>query len=39
MKPLYEGLKQEIANIPTDYVPEQTPIGMKMDEYLKEHHM
>ena len=32
-----EGLRMEIANIPEDYVPVDTPVGARMDEYLKSH--
>ena len=39
MLPLFEGLKREIANIPKDYVPTDTPVGQRMDEYLKKHHL
>ncbi len=34
---MYEGLKLEIGNIPADYVPQDTEVGLRMDEYLKEH--
>lgn len=34
---IYEGLKREIANIPADYKPTDTPVGLRMDEYLKKH--
>lgn len=34
---LYDGLKLEIANTPADYVPEDTQVGLRMDEYIKEH--
>ena len=34
---MYDGLKLEIANIPKDYVPEDTEVGRRMDEYIKEH--
>lgn len=37
MMPLYDGLKLEIANIPQDYVPVDTKVGLRMDEYIKEH--
>ena len=37
MMPLYEGLRLEIANIPTGYVPKDTERGLRMDEYLKTH--
>ena len=35
MMPMYDGLKLEIGNIPSDYVPEDTEIGLRMDEYIK----
>ncbi len=35
MIPMFEGLKKEIGNIPEDYVPRDTPVGLRMDEYLK----
>lgn len=35
--PMYEGLKLEIGNIPKDYVPKDTPVGVRMDEYIKNH--
>ena len=34
---MYDGLKLEIANIPKDYVPEDSLVGIRMDEYLKKH--
>ena len=37
MMPMYDGLKLEIGNIPKDYVPEDTKIGLRMDEYIKNH--
>ena len=37
MMPLYDGLKYEIGNIPKDFVPNDTEIGLRMDEYLKKH--
>ncbi len=37
MMPLYDGLKLEIANIPQDYIPVDTKVGLRMDEYIKEH--
>lgn len=37
MMPLFDGLKLEIDNIPADFVPRDTPVGIRMDEYLKEH--
>lgn len=36
MMPLKEGLKMEIANIPSGYIPQSNPIGERMDEYLKQ---
>lgn len=39
MMPLYDGLKLEIGNIPDDYVPVDTPVGLRMDEYLKNHNL
>ena len=39
MIPMYEGLRLEIGNIPSDYVPEDTPIGLRMDEYIKDHNL
>ena len=33
--PMYDGLKFEIGNIPKNYVPEDTPVGIRMDEYLQ----
>ena len=37
LTPMYEGLKLEIENIPTDFVPTDTPVGLRMDEYLEKH--
>ncbi|MBO5306216.1 MAG: NAD-dependent epimerase/dehydratase family protein [Clostridia bacterium] len=37
LMPMYEGLKLEIGNIPKDYVPKDTPVGVRMDEYIKNH--
>ena len=37
MMPMYDGLKLEIGNIPKDYIPEDTPVGIRMDEYIKNH--
>ena len=34
MKPMKEGLRLELANTPNDYVPKNTPVGIRMDEYL-----
>ena len=39
MLSMYDGLKLEIANIPPNYVPEDTEIGLRMDEYLKKHNL
>ena len=36
---MYDGLKLEIGNIPKDYVPVDTEVGLRMDEYLKEHNL
>ena len=36
---MYDGLKFEIANIPADYVPEDTAVGLRMDEYLKNNNL
>ena len=33
---MYDGLKKEIGNIPKDYVPFDTDIGLRMDEYIKQ---
>jgi hypothetical protein len=35
MMPMYDGLKLEIGNIPRDYKPFDTEVGLRMDEYLK----
>lgn len=35
MMPMYEGLKLEIGNIPKDYIPTDSQIGIRMDEYIK----
>lgn len=37
--PMYDGLKLEIGNIPKDYVPADTEIGLRMDEYIKSHNL
>ena len=37
LMPMYDGLKLEIGNIPKDFVPTDTAIGLRMDEYLKNH--
>ena len=39
MMPLYDGLKLEIGNIPKDYVPTDTEVGLRMDAYLREHNL
>ena len=39
MMPMYEGLKREIGNIPSHYVPDDGEIGKRMDAYLKEHNL
>ncbi|MBE6600611.1 MAG: epimerase [Ruminococcaceae bacterium] len=39
MLPMYEGLKLEIGNIPKDYIPQDTPVGLRMDEYIKKHNL
>ncbi|MBQ8341760.1 MAG: hypothetical protein IJY22_05230, partial [Clostridia bacterium] len=39
MMPMYDGLKLEIGNIPQDYVPIDTEVGLRMDEYLKSHNL
>ena len=39
MMPMYDGLKLEIANIPKDFVPADSEIGLRMDEYLKKHNL
>ncbi len=39
LKPMYDGLKLEIDNIPKDYVQEDSPVGIRMDEYLKSHNL
>lgn len=39
MMPMYDGLKLEIGNIPKDYVPLDTEVGLRMDEYLKNHNL
>ena len=36
---MYDGLKLEIGNIPKDYVPCDTEVGLRMDEYLREHNL
>ena len=36
---MYDGLKLEIGNIPKNYVPSDTDIGLRMDAYLKEHNL
>ncbi len=39
MMPMYDGLKLEIENIPKDYIPVDTAVGLRMDEYLKNHNL
>ncbi|MBQ8387759.1 MAG: NAD-dependent epimerase/dehydratase family protein [Clostridia bacterium] len=34
-----DGLQLEIGNIPETYVPIDTEVGLRMDEYLKEHNL
>ena len=34
---MYDGLRLEIANIPEDYIPTDTPVGLRMDDYLRAH--
>lgn len=36
---MYDGLKLEIGNIPKDYRPTDTEVGLRMDEYLKQHNL
>lgn len=36
---MYDSLKLEIANIPKGYVPPEHPVGLRMDEYLKQHNL
>lgn len=36
---MYDGLKLEISNIPSDYVPTETAVGARMDEYLKNNNL
>lgn len=35
--PMYDGLQLEIGNIPESYVPADTEVGLRMDEYLRKH--
>lgn len=37
MMPLKAGLKMEIENIPKNYTPLNSPVGERMDEYLKKY--
>lgn len=37
MMPMLDGLKLEIDNIPKDYKPTDTEIGLRMDEYIENH--
>lgn len=39
MMPMYEGFKLEIGNIPKDFVYVDSEVGLRMDEYLKEHNL
>jgi len=39
LMPMYDGLKLEIGNIPKDYIPADTLVGQRMDEYLKAHNL
>ena len=39
MMPMYDGLKLEIGNIPANYVHTDTEVGLRMDEYLKNHNL
>jgi nucleoside-diphosphate-sugar epimerase len=39
MTSMYDGLRLEISNIPSDYIPEDTPVGLRMDEYIKKHNL
>ena len=39
MMPMYDGLKLEISNTPKDYVPKDTGIGLRMNEYLEKHNL
>lgn len=39
MMPMYDGLKLKIASTPENYVPKDTEIGLRMDEYLKTHNL
>ena len=39
LMPMYDGLKLEIEKIPKDYVPQETPVWLRMDEYLKTHQL
>ena len=36
---MYDSLKLEIGNIPEGYVPPEHPVGLRMDEYLKQHNL
>lgn len=36
---MYDGLKLEIGNIPKDFVPAETLVSARMDEYLKKHNL
>ena len=39
MMPMYEGLKLEIGNIPADYTPTDTEVGLRMDDYIQKHNL
>ncbi len=39
LMPMYDGLRLEIGNIPKDYISVDTEVGLRMDEYLKEHNL
>ena len=39
LMPMYDGLKLEISNIPKDYFPMDTEVGLRMDEYIKKHNL
>ena len=39
LMPMLDGLKLEIANIPEGFTPKDTEVGLRMDEYIKEHNL
>ncbi len=39
LMPMLDGLKLEIANIPEGFTPKETEVGLRMDEYIKEHNL